>query len=181
MAELTFADLWELLNYDFETGKLFWRYRERRWFKSNAAHASFNARFANKEAFHHSHPVNKYKTGYILNESHKAHHLIWTMCFGYWPKKQIDHIDGDRTNNRITNLREVTLAENLKNQSIYSNNTSGMQGVTFKKKLNKWAVRANNNGKRLHLGYYENFDDAIRVRKQAEIDYGYHPNHGRSK
>jgi len=181
MAELTFADLWEILNYDFETGKLFWRYRERSKCKTNAAWMSFNNRFANKEAFTFSHPINKYKTGYVLNKSHKAHHIIWCMCYNYWPIKQIDHIDGDRTNNRLTNLREVTHEENMKNKTNYSSSKSGVHGVTFNRVHQKWWVRANINNKRMHLGYYDDFDEAVRVRKAAELQYDYHPNHGRPK
>lgn len=181
MAKPTFADLWELLNYDFETGKLWWKRRDIKWSPSRQENNRWNTMWADREAFRHSCPVNRYKVGALLGKSYKAHHLIWVMCYGYWPTKEIDHIDGDRTNNRLTNLREVTLAENMKNQSIYSSNTSGMQGVTFKKSMNKWSVRANKDGKRLHLGYYTSFDEAVRVRKQAEIEYGYHPNHGRQK
>ena len=102
------------------------------------------------------------------------------MCFGYWPNNEIDHIDGDRLNNRIDNLRDVKKSINMKNKAVYSKNKSGISGVSFRKERNKWEVKISNNGKETYLGYYDNFADAILIRKQAELECDYHNNHGRS-
>ena len=81
-------------------------------------------------------------TGYrviaINRVKYLAHRLVWLYHYGEWPSDQIDHIDGDPLNNHIDNLRVVTNQENLKNQKLYINNTSGVAGVYFHKQHQKW-------------------------------------------
>lgn len=180
MAELTFNVLWEILNYDLGTGKLFWRERPRKYFKSEGSWKAWNKQYPGKEALN-TDDTYKYKQGRIFGKLHLAHKIIWMMCFEKWPDGEIDHIDKDRSNNRLTNLRDVTHLDNMKNLTVFSSNTSGVSGVKFYKALSKWMVTINVNKKRLHLGYYTDFDEALRVRKAAEIIFGYHPNHGRPK
>ena len=92
----------------------------------------------------------------------------------------VDHIDGNGLNNRLTNLRVVTKQDNARNQKTRSNNTSGTMGVYWSKSSKKWKVGIMvNGGKALHLGYYEDKDEAIKVRKEAEVKHGFHANHGR--
>ena len=100
---------------------------------------------------------------------------------GYFPDDNIDHIDQNGLNNRWHNLREVTHQENQKNISLRKNNTSGQTGVSFSKLMGKWGSRITLDGKDVHLGYFENYEDAVKVRKEAEPVYGYHPNHGRKR
>ena len=92
----------------------------------------------------------------------------------------IDHINGDSFDNRIDNLRLITRAENSKNKKVAINNTSGHVGVLLCKKSNKWRAFINSNGNQIHVGTYEDKAKAVEARKQAEIKYGYHENHGRS-
>lgn len=178
MAKPTFTDLWELLNYDFETGKLWWKPRDRKWFKSVGSWKAWNSHYANKEAFTYTH-VGGYKHGLILRKQYKAHQVTWAMCFGEWPVFNIDHIDGDTANNKIENLRHVSHAENMKNYKRPVTNTSGVSGVSFHKRTKKWQVQIRHNDRIKYIGVFTDFEEAVRVRKQAEIDYGYHPNHGR--
>jgi hypothetical protein len=91
----------------------------------------------------------------------------------------VDHIDGCRSNNKLENLRVVTPTENSRNRATPYNNTSGSVGVQWHKRVKKWAVRIGHKGRELSLGYFEDIEEAIRVRKEAEIEYGYHENHGR--
>ena len=88
--------------------------------------------------------------------------------------KIIDHINRNRKDNRKNNLRICTQEINSKNQSIHSNNTSGISGISWKKDVEKWCVRINDgvNG-RIYLGTYEDLDDAIKIRKINEEKYGY--------
>jgi hypothetical protein len=81
-------------------------------------------------------------------------------------KSQVDHIDNDRTNNHINNLRWTTCQENSMNSSMKFNNTSGYKGVHFHKNANKWCVQIKINGKNKHLGYFINKDEAIETRKR---------------
>ena len=108
------------------------------------------------------------------------HRLIWIYHFGVIPDGlQIDHINGNWADNNINNLRLVSHKENHMNKSLYKKNISGQIGV--KKKRNSWEARININGKYKYLGTFKNLEDAIKVRKEAEILHGYHPNHGREQ
>lgn len=108
-----------------------------------------------------------------------AHRLIFAHHHGRWPADQLDHIDGDRLNNRIQNLREVSNAENCRNQRMAISNTSGITGVTWHKVTGKWAATIRSNYRQIHIGLFKRFEDAVAARRQAEIDHGFHPNHGR--
>ena len=108
----------------------------------------------------------------------KAHRLAWLFMSGEWPKGQIDHINHKRDDNRFINLRVVNNLINHKNRPIQSNNTSGFVGVSFYKRVNKWTAHIYFNKKHIFLGYFDNKEDAIFCRKEANIKYGYHENHG---
>jgi hypothetical protein len=81
-------------------------------------------------------------------------------------KPCIDHIDNDRSNNRVENLRWCTFKENNYNMSIPKNNKSGYKGVSFDKKSNKWIARIGINNKTYHLGSFSNKEDAIFARQK---------------
>ena len=86
-------------------------------------------------------------------------------------KKCVDHKDRCKTNNHLSNLRWATQTENLQNASMKSNNTSGVIGVSWDKKNNKWRVRIHVNGVHKNLGSFTSKDDAITARSNAEIQY----------
>lgn len=83
----------------------------------------------------------------------------------------VDHIDGDTLNNRRSNLRICKEIDNAKNKGIQINNTSGVKGVNWNCKLEQWQVRIGYNKKRIHLGYFNDFEEAVKVRKEAEKYY----------
>lgn len=92
---------------------------------------------------------------------------------------QIDHLDHNRYNNRIENLRLVTNQENHRNMPIRKDNCSGYTGVRWVIDRGKWSATICIDGKTKHLGLFRDKDDAIAARQEAEIKYGFHPNHGR--
>jgi hypothetical protein len=99
----------------------------------------------------------------------KIHRLVTTTFLDNPGNKPCcDHIDRNKLNNNISNLRYATISENNKNASIKKNNTSTCSGVSFYKNLNKWCVRITINGKNKHIGYYNNFDEAVTIRKELE-------------
>lgn len=110
---------------------------------------------------------------------YRANRLAWALHYGNWPTNLIDHEDGDKTNNKINNLRDVTNTVNMCNSKKNSRNTSGAMGIDWRARTSAYRVRISVNGKRIILGEYRNLDEAIAVRKEAEKKYGYHPNHGR--
>ena len=90
-----------------------------------------------------------------------AHRLAWLYTHGVWPKQQLDHINRVRHDNRIANLRQATNAQNCQNTSLRRDNTSGVKGVHWYARRNKWQVYINKNGKRSFLGYFSDKTDAI--------------------
>ena len=124
-------------------------------------------------------------TGYasisINNKNYLAHRLVWLYVTGEWPKNYIDHINHIRNDNRFINLREATRQENSKNTSISNRNTSGVTGVHFAKRENKWCSKLMINGKDVFIGHFIDKFEAICARKSANNKYGFHENHGAVK
>ena len=110
--------------------------------------------------------------GYIVirfkGKNYYAHRLIWLLCKGYFPENSIDHINRDPSDNRLDNLREVSHQCNMRNVATRKNSVSGVRGVYWFKRTNKWqsAIRINNTN--YHLGYYSNLDEAVAHRLAAE-------------
>lgn len=108
-----------------------------------------------------------------------AHRLAFIYMTGRCAK-EIDHIDGYRENNSFDNLRSVTRKQNCKNSKRSSSNTSGVTGVYWNKKLNKWSARICVDMKQIYLGLFVSFEAAVAARKKAEEEHGFHSNHGRT-
>jgi len=107
------------------------------------------------------------------------HRLIWIYHNGIIPNNfDIDHINHDTHNNKIENLRIVKHAENLLNKSKQKNNKSGITGVRWNKERNKWRVQICINKKKIHCGYFNDFNIAIKIRKEKQMELGFHVNHG---
>ncbi len=117
----------------------------------------------------------------VDGHSYRAHRLAWLYTHGEFPPDQIDHIDGDKLNNRIANLRPVSMQENQRNERLSKNNTSGIIGVTWSRCAKKWVSQITVSRKNIYLGCYKDLELASFVRKEAEIKYGFHPNHGSIK
>lgn len=123
-------------------------------------------------------------TGYLITsikgKKYRVHRIIYEMHHGPIPEKlEIDHIDGNRLNNKIENLRTVTARENCQNTRLRSDNTSGRVGVSFAKRDKYWYASIRVDGKTIPLGHYKEFNQAVKARKKAESKYNFHPNHGR--
>ncbi len=109
---------------------------------------------------------------------YRAHRLAWLYVYGKWPDFTIDHINHDRFDNKIKNLRDVTQQENCKNVSMSSKNISGRVGVSFIKSSKRWLSSIKVNGLGIYLGRFDTFDEAVKAREQAEDKYNFHDNHG---
>ena len=164
--------LHELLEADFEAGTLTWRFRD----SLSRGNRVFNGKFAGKKA------GNKTPHGYFavqIDTVHLlVHRVIWAMNYGNWPSAQLDHINHQRSDNRICNLREVYHAENLRNQSPNSKNKSGVNGVFWSHKSQKWHAQIKTGGVCYHLGDFQDIEDAKQARMVANERFGFHKNHG---
>lgn len=102
--------------------------------------------------------------GYIYfgldGNGYLGHRMAWYLYHGEDPNFEIDHIDGNKRNNIITNLRKADRTGNNRNKTIQKNNTSGFKGVHFKKENNKWCARIFIKKKAIHLGYFESPENA---------------------
>lgn len=156
----------ERLSYDTRTGLFKWKCRVSTRVPKGSKAGSL-------------HKKNGYVLIKILRRTYKAHRLAWLIVYGSFPPNQIDHINGIKHDNRIINLRAVTHAENSRNRSLDIRNKSGHLGITYNKKTNRWIAQIGGTRKRVNLGHFENKEDAIEARRIAEINYNYHPNHGR--
>lgn len=176
---LTADILRALFDYDPLTGTLYWRHRADGWFKdsSDATARSWNTRFAGKVAFT-SRDKNGYMHGSLFGKQYYAHRIIWCIVYGYWPI-QVDHGDGNRANNRLNNLDDGTQSDNMKNTKLRNNNSTGVPGVSWDARRNKWYVRVQSHRKCYFIGMFYDYDEAVRARYSAERKYAFHPNHGK--
>jgi len=118
--------------------------------------------------------------GYVIvqieGKNYLSHRLAWLYVYGEFPKDQIDHINHNKEDNRISNLREVTCAENCKNKKLNVKNISGCNGVCWDKHANKWRVELF--GK--HIGLFISLDSAIEKSKETMLILKCHSNHGKN-
>lgn len=155
------SDLHNILNYDPVTGAFFWKAR-----RSGAA------------ALNSQH-TEGYLYGGIMGRKYFAHRVAWAMTHGAWPADQIDHINGDRRDNRAINLRAVRPIENNRNRKLPSNSSTGVIGVFWSNAKGKWRAKITDNGRAVHLGYFVDFASAVAARAAAEASLMFHQNHGR--
>ena len=172
-------DEWrQLLSYDPKTGLLRWKPRQVASFASEHASKIWHTRFSGQVA------GTTCDEGYVriyYKGTRKAHRVIWAIHYGEDPVVAIDHIDGDRSNNRITNLRLAPGNVNSKNQSVTSRKKCGRIGVRLDPRYSTWSAQVVSEGRKFHLGSFQTFEEAVAARIAAEKILGFHANHGRSR
>ncbi len=176
--KITQEQLKKRLSYNQESGEFTWLNRPRSCFKSEGSFKSWNTKNAG------STPIEN-ERGYVtitltLNgckKKYQGHRLAFLYVYGYMPDN-IDHINHQRNDNRIVNLRSATHSENSKNKTKRKSNTSGTTGVFWDKSRSQWKAAIGVNGKLINLGQSKDIGVVIALRKSAEVDYGFHKNHG---
>lgn len=176
--------LHELLRADLDAGFLFWKPRGIEWFQSSKCPARtaarWNGRLAGRRAFAGK-DGEGYLHGTLLHRCVLTHRVIWAMGHGEWPDpgQIVDHINGIRDDNRLSNLRLVSPALSRRNVKRHKNNTSGHVGVRKLPKNGKWeAYIGVGKRTRLHLGTFDSFEDAVAAREVAAQQHGYTDRHG---
>jgi hypothetical protein len=171
----------QLLYYDAETGFLFWKPRPVSLFPDTGYGGApchqkkWNTRRAGTRALT---AINKgYCIGSLLGLNVSAHRVIWKMHTGKEPT-EIDHINGDRTDNRMENLRAASRVANSRNLGLARNNRSGATGVHWGAREEKWIVRIKVAGHYWHIGSFTELAAAIKARKSAQERFGFSKNHG---
>ena len=122
-------------------------------------------------------------TGYrriiFRGTQYRTHRVVWFLVKGEQPPNILDHINNNRLDNHIDNLREVTPSQNRLNTKDRKDNTSGVKGVGWHKGNNKWRARVNDGNKRIHIGYFTDLQEAEKsIKEFREILHGEYANHG---
>lgn len=170
MIELRYEEVARLFTYDRETGVLYWRIRNSNNTRRNYVAGSIKGN------------NNGYRRVCIKGKIYMEHRIIMVLCFGHIPENaEIDHINHVRDDNRLCNLRFVTGSENSRNKSVSSKSTTGVTGVHFSKARKKYVAQIKVNRKIIHLGIFKTLEEAAAARREAELKYGFHSNHGLNK
>lgn len=155
--DLTQEFLKSILEYDQETGEFFWIKPKRSWVAAGVKAGSIEAK------------------GYVvinINRGlYKAHRLAWLYVYGEWPKNQLDHIDRNKQNNKISNLREATNSQNQQNTPKYKTKAlvrSKYKGVSLHNKTKKWQAEIQIEKKRFYLGLFSCEEDAAMAYLEAK-------------
>ena len=151
---LTYEDLVKVLNYNPETGEFHWRVKPSKRFPAGMKAGS---------------TVNGYVRIHHKDHMYGAHRLAWLYMYGKHPENQIDHINGNPSDNRIANLREATHTENAQNiRRAQKNNSHGTLGITYDPKKQLWRARIGINGKRIYIGKYKSQEEAAKAYIEAK-------------
>lgn len=161
---ITYEELIKVLSYDKDTGVFTWICSPAQNVKSGSIAGSKN------------------KNGYIeikINRKvYKAHRLAWLITYKCFPKLHIDHINGEKDDNRLCNLRSVTQSQNMKNSKMQRNNTSGVKNVSYDKQCKKWRVYVTVDNKRINIGRFDDIEFAelvaIEARNKYYMEYARH-------
>jgi len=181
-ALISVAQLQQMVRLDADTGRLYWLARTSELmneFKRNNARClkSWNSRCAGKEAFTTNQGMG-YFHGAIFDNKFLAHRIVFAIHYGEWPKSEVDHINGDKRDNRPGNLRSVSHRVNMCNQRHRRSNTSGFMGVSLVSSRGNYEAYIHVQGKKISLGRHKTAEDAGKARQVALKEYGYHQNHG---
>lgn len=165
---LDYKDVAEAFTYDREAGVLYWKERTDNTFRCKYVAGSSEGT----------------KDGYsyvmFMGKVHPTHRIIMLLCYGHIPDNaEIDHINHVRDDNRLVNLRFVTKSGNRRNQSVSSKSTTGVTGVYFNKRLQKYAVQIKVDGVVHYLGLHDTLEEAAAARAEANVEFKFHANHGK--
>lgn len=175
---INIEELRRIIRYNDEDGQLYWNERPREMFSKQRFWLTWNKRYAGKVALTAIDGAG-YKHGRLFDKKCYAHRVILALKLGHWPE-EVDHIDGDVTNNSLQNLRATTHKSNQRNTKRPSHNKSGVVGVHWNAARNIWTAGIHVDGKSIYIGEFNSIERATQARKLAEAKHGFHPNHGRA-
>lgn len=156
---ITYERLHEVLDYNPETGVFRWKKIKHNYINDGDVAGCLD------------------KSGYVYicfkGKNLLAHRLAFLYMEGYLPENDVDHINRNRSDNRWSNLREVSRSCNIKNRGKQRNNTSGVTGVCWHKTTSKWTARIQDGKRTIFLGYFDSIIHAAKARFLAELETGF--------
>ncbi len=161
--------LQECFDYNPDTGELFWKTRPLHHFGTVRIWTWWNNRFAGRKIEYIG--TNGYLTVRVIRINYSTHRIIWKLCTGADPIEMIDHIDGDKLNNKIDNLREASVIENGRNRKISKNNKLGIKGVHYDSTTGKYRASISYGGKAYNLGSFATIETASQAYQEASLKY----------
>lgn len=170
----------ELLHYDSGTGIITWKPRCEKWFRYERDCRGWNTRYSGKRAGSLRANGDGYQLRQIalIGRHFLEHHVIWMYMTDDPLPEEIDHKNHDGTDNRWCNIRASNHTNNQHNMSMYHNNTSGVTGVHWHRKANKWQAKCYLNGKCHYLGLFTELDEAAMEVMEFRMENGFDPKHG---
>lgn len=174
----------ECFSYCRSTGTLTWASRPLNHFKTEHGWKVFLSQRVGKVAgcISDSGDGRLYLKVGVNKKLYFCHRLIWVMVYGDIPDgMEIDHINGDGTDNRLDNLRLVTSSGNKKNRALGSDNKSGYHGIYWNREMKKWVCQAWSDGVYLGSSSHATLDAAVSARAEMIRGFGFHENHGRER
>ena len=156
--DIGFETISKYLRYDAATGEVFWRMNKGRLAKEGclAGNAS-DGRYIQIE---------------VCGHRFYAHRIAWLLHYGVWPTDLIDHINGDKKDNRIENLRDVNKSLNAHNSRSVSRGISGVKGVYFNNRIGRWFSKIRINRESKYLGSFSSAEEAGEAYRTALKDAG---------
>lgn len=156
--DLTQEQVRAIFDYDDENG---WLIRKKDEF----------GRVVNRPCGHKPSRSHGYGVVGIDGRRYLTHRIIWLLVHGTWPDEELDHIDQNKMNNRIENLRPATRAENCQNQGLRRNNSLGYSGVSWNKATKKFKAYIMVDNKEIYLGLFDIVEEAFLAYQLAKIKY----------
>lgn len=155
--ELSAFELRQLFSYNPDTGEIYWIAKS--WLGINIGDRAGKVR------------SDGYRYVADRGRRHLEHRLAWVIHTGEWPNVPLDHKDGNKSNNKLSNLRLASVTCNNRNRGKQSNNTSGYKGVSFHKSTGKYHAKIMCNKKQISLGYFDDPAKASLAYQQAAKRY----------
>ncbi len=159
-ADVTREQLQAIVDYDPETGVMAWKDPDRSGRPRKGSASRYECIRINRKAYY-------------------VHRLVFLLMTGQMPEGEVDHINGDKKDNRWCNLRDVSRKQNMQNMKTTEKNVSGVMGVNWHTVARKWMASITSSRETLYLGIFADWFDAVCARKSAEAHHGFHKNHGR--
>ena len=156
---MTPEDLRSLFVWNTETGEIRWKQL-----------------YGNRQAFV-SVQTKGYLYGKLQGQNYLAHRVLWALEYGSWPEEDIDHINQNKQDNRLCNLRQVSKTGNSRNKGLYKNNGSGFAGVCRTSK-GRWRAYVTVKRKQIHLGVFDSAEEAQKARAKANERFEFSGIHG---